>query len=483
MSLRRLTRLLINHNASGTWGDLTADIYNALLGVVILIAMLWIPLQRASEAPGSAAPLRLDPEWLVVIGCAWALSLLVALMSRIGPVALTSAQSRWWLPSLEDRAGLLAPVLWMRWGVAAAAGGAIGLLLSVGLAMPVVTTIVSASLLSTAAVSLLVLRQPSRRDSLWPDVLVAVVPVVGVVLVTAPIPAPTLSSDLLVAVAVLLALTLGVSALGALRALPRIHDGDLARAARTAGQLGSAVLELNAREFSRALERPARRTSRHSLSFVRVRGPMRAIAAADTTRLARSPRHLAQIAVAVAAVVITASLSVYSPVVTVLVLIVAGYGAALATAEGARRAQLSPALDSLLPLSAARTRAARLILPSAAMAIAATAMTAIIGLRAGEVTGFAMLGLIGAPVWAAAALRGAYREQRQLSGVVVPTPMGAFPADAAQVFGTGIDLAVFALIPTWIAVLLSTATWQLTLAQAACSALATWLVVHAAGRR
>ena len=43
------------------------------------------------NAPGAAATLRLDPQWLVVIGCAWGLALLLGLMSRIGPVALTSA--------------------------------------------------------------------------------------------------------------------------------------------------------------------------------------------------------------------------------------------------------------------------------------------------------------------------------------------------------------------------------------------------------
>lgn len=61
MGLRRLTRLLANRNASGTWGDVLSDSYNLIFGIVLMVGMLWSPLQRASAAPWSAAPFRLDP--------------------------------------------------------------------------------------------------------------------------------------------------------------------------------------------------------------------------------------------------------------------------------------------------------------------------------------------------------------------------------------------------------------------------------------
>lgn len=483
MGLRRLTRLLTNRNSSGTWADVLSDSYNVLLALAMGIAILWSPLQRASQAPASTSPFQLEPLWLVVVGCAWAFSLMLAGMSRIGPVALSPAQARWWLPSLESRTQLLWPVLAMRGAISAAIGALIGLFLAIALATSLPITMVAGALLGTACTSFLVVAQPSRSEIRWTDWLMAAVPILGAVVAVGGVGVPSVGSGVALSATVLSAALAIAGSVQAWRSLPRIHDGDIARAARTAGHLGSTLLQLNTREFSRALERPRRRAERTSHSLSWVRGPLHAIATADTIRLARSPRHLAQLAVALAAVIIVVSLTSYSPVVAAFVCAAAGYSAALATADGARQAQLTPSLDSLMPLSARMIRVARLIVPSGVMALVAALMMAMVGVRVGELLGFALLGAVSAPAWGAGVLRAAYREDRQLSGVVVPTPMGAFPADAFQVFGTGIDLAVFALMPTWIAILLSDPMWQLILAQAVCSGLAAWAIIHAASKR
>lgn len=483
MGLRRLTRLLTNRNASATWGDVFADSYNVLFGVIVTLAILWSPLQRASQAPPSTAPFHLEPVWLVLVGCAWALSLLLAGMSRIGPVALSSPQARWWLPSIEDRTRLLWPVLVIRWLIAAAVGALLGLVLALGLGAPAATTIGAFSGASAALVSVLILRQPSRRDARWTDTLVAVVPLVGAAVAIAGVPAPRASGLLMAVLCALAGLSALVAGIGAWRTLPLIHDGDISRSARIAGELSSALLQLNTRELSRAFERAPRRAGRRSRSFARVRGPVLAIGSADAVRLVRSPRHAAQIAVGIAIVVISVSLTAYSPLVALLAVAVGGYIAALASAEGARAAQRTPSLDALMPLSARTVRSARLLVPTAVMLGVGATLCALVGLRVGDPWSFALVGIAGAPTWAAAVLRAAYRAERQLSGAVVPTPMGAFPADAFQVFATGADLAMFLLLPTWIAILISAPAWQLALAQALCSAIAVWWVIHAAKNR
>lgn len=483
MGLRRLTRLLTHRNATATWGDVLADSYNVLLGIIVALAILWRPLQGASQAPPSTAPFQLEPLWLVMVGAAWILALFLAGMSRIGPVALNSPQARWWLPSMESRTRLLWPVLLVRWLLAAGIGALLGLVIALGLGAPAAVTIVAFACVSFTFVNVLVLVQPRRSESRWTDALVAIVPLIGALVAIAGAPAPRADGRgmaALLAISVLGAIASGV---GAWSALPRIHDGDIARSARTAGELSSALLQLNTRELSRAFERAPKRPGRRSGQFRWVRGPVRAIAAADATRLARSPRHLAQIAVGIAVAIISVSLTAYSPLVALLAVAVGGYLAALASAEGARAAHRTPSLDTLLPLSSRSVRAARLIVPSTVMLVVGSGLSVLVGLRVGEPLGFALLGVAGALTWAAAVLRAAYRAERQLSGAVVPTPMGAFPADAFQVFATGADLAMLLLLPTWIAILISTATWQLALAQAVCSLLAAWWVIHAAKAR
>lgn len=483
MGLRRLTRLLTNRNATASWADVMADSYNALLGVVIFVAILWAPLQRASQAPPSTAPFQLEPVWLVIVGCVWALAFLVSAMSRIGPVALSPPQVRWWLPSMESRHRLLRPVLIVRWLIAVAGGGILGLLLSLGVSTPIGPMIAAGALLSSAFVSTLVATQPTRREARWTDAVVGVIPLLGAAVALAGISAPSVPTEAVYVILALAAISALVSGALAWRALPRIHDGDIARSAQAASELGSALMQLNTRELARAFDRPMRRVTRSSRTFGGVRGPMSAIASADAVRLARSSRHLTQIAVAIAGIIVVVSLTVYLPVIAALALAILGYVAALASAEGARRAQQTPVLDLLMPLSARMTRFARLLVPTGVMIAVGGLLLGLIGVRVGDAGMFVLLGITGAPAWAASVLRAAYREQKQLSGAVVPTPMGAFPADAFQVFATGIDLAMFALLPTFIAVLISAPTWPLILIQAALSALAAWWVIHSANKK
>lgn len=486
MTLRRLTRLLNQRNASAGWGDLLEQVYMAIFGIAVFLAMLWLPVQEAVRAHHAPAAFRLDPGWLVLTGVAGAAALAVSAFTRFGPVSLSSAQVRWWLPSLERRTTLFGPVLATRAAIGGVLGGILGCLLGLALGNQLTIAIGWGVVAGVSAVGFLTALQPSRGEGRWSDVIVALVPLGTALVVVIGEPAPyvgILGSATIWTVSALLIAVLAAALAAAWRALPLIHDGDVARLARLGEQVGSSLEQLNVRELARALERPRRRAYRRSRPMWRVRGPRSALLAADALCLARSPRHLIQMLAGLTLIAVGVNLQGYTPLVVVPMVLAGGYFAALATAEGARRAMLTPALDALMPLSAAAVRAARLGIPMIAMALFSTAALALVGARTGDPLLFAILGAAGAPSWAAAVLRAAYRKETQLSGVVIPTPMGAFPADIGQVLGTGIDLAAFALLPTWIAILMSAPFPWLIALQAAISAATVFASLRAATKR
>ncbi|WP_448631613.1 DUF6297 family protein [Cellulomonas soli] len=143
-----------------------------------------------------------------------------------------------------------------------------------------------------------------------------------------------------------------------------------------------------------------------------------------------------------------------------------------ATAEGARRAEMAPALDRLLPLSARTVRRLRMVVPAGAMLLWSLVVFAAVGGWAGHVTQWLALGVAGTPVWAAAAVRAAYRPAPDWGAPLVSTPMGALPSGVGSVIARGPDVVVLGLLPVWIALLLGTVTPVLLGVQAVCSLIA-----------
>ena len=72
----------------------------------------------------------------------------------------------------------------------------------------------------------------------------------------------------------------------------------------------------------------------------------------------------------------------------------------------------------------------------------------------------------------AAAVRAAYRPAPDWNKPLVSTPMGALPTGVLGVVARGPDLVVLCLVPTWIAILLRSATPALLVVQLALSAVA-----------
>ena len=230
----------------------------------------------------------------------------------------------------------------------------------------------------------------------------------------------------------------------------------------------------HARALGRVLtDRVARQRRRRSWRMRLVRGPGSAIVAADLAVLVRSPRHLVQVVVAALLPALVVTTPQLAGTVGLLVAIVGGgYVAMLATGEGARRAEMAPVLDRLLPLGAEQVRRLRLVVPGAVMLVWAVVAFGTVGLWRGDLALWIALGLVTTPVWAGGALRTAYRPAPDWGGNLVSTPMGALPTGVAAVLARGPDVVVLGLVPAIIALVIGSVPPALLVAQVATSAIA-----------
>jgi hypothetical protein len=142
-----------------------------------------------------------------------------------------------------------------------------------------------------------------------------------------------------------------------------------------------------------------------------------------------------------------------------------GYLAALATAEGARQGQVRPVLDALLPLDAVQVRRCRLVVPVVLLVGWSVLPSTVLALRYGQDPAWLALGLLAAPVWAAAAVRAAYRPLPDFSGPPIATPMGPVPSGLGTVVSQGPDVALLGSLPL-VAALLGVAPTSVLVVQA-----------------
>ena len=88
------------------------------------------------------------------------------------------------------------------------------------------------------------------------------------------------------------------------------------------------------------------------------------------------------------------------------------------------------------------------------------------------------LGLLTSPVWAAGAVRAAYRPLPDFSGPLIHTPMGAFPPGMTTVFREGPDVVALGTIPVLVALLTGAVTPALLGAQAVLAAVVVAVVAR-----
>lgn len=485
-SIRKYTAGVARRRSGGGLGDVLGDVYYAVvvgaIGIGVALGVAGQLRTALPHVPDGALRTGISLPTVVAVAAVVVAGAVLSLAARLGPVGAGGAEATWWLGLPVDRRGLLRPAS-LRLPIAAGlVGGAVLALLDGGLladhGVGHVLRLGGLAALVCAALALLAghLQSrgvPRRSTAVAGDLVIAAAPVLAL--------AGALAGWRLAALPdvpwwVLGVLAVAVGGLGWWldRRLGRIRGRDLRESGSVATQAAGAIVSLDSRELGRALSDSAARPRRRRVRRMRlVRGPVSAIAVADLTVLLRSPRHLVQLVLsALVPVVVVITPQLAGALGVTIALLVSGYVGMLATGEGARRAEMAPVVDRLLPLSAQQVRRARLIVPGVAMLLWSVVAFGAVGRWEGDLVPWIALGIASAPVWAGAALRAAYRPAPNWEGPLIATPAGALPGGVAGVLARGPDVAVLGMVPVIISVVLGTVVPTVVLVQLAVSAIA-----------
>lgn len=482
--IRRFTARAARARAGAGVGALLTDVYTAVTSVAISVLIVLGVVQQLGAslppAPPTHAPGGLSLPVLVALLLLAGAGALLSTAGRLGPVGAEGPQAAWWLPLPVDRRGLLRPAAARVPVVAALAGAVVVVVLDAGLLGRGGGELVRSALLGALAAAAVVLaaavaqaRVPRRRLALAGDAVLLAAPVLAALVVLsgrtpATLPSPTWSVVLLAAVvAAVLAVVVD-------RRLAHLPGRVLREGGSVAAQAVGAVVSLDSRELGRALAGGAAPSVRRRVARLRTaRGPATALVTADLVVLRRSLRHVVRIVVAAGLPVLATLVpQLASPVGVLVAVLVGGWLAAGASAEGARWAEMAPALDRLLPLGHRTVRRLRMVVPGlVALVWSLVAFTAV-GRWQGATADWLVLAVAAVPVWAAAAVRAAYRPAPRWDKPLVATPAGALPMGVLQVVARGPDLVASCLLPLWVAIGLGTVTTFLVTAQLGLSAIA-----------
>lgn len=486
-SIRRYAAAIANRRSGAGLGELLGDVYYGLITSAIgfLVALGVAQALRAALPPPEHVPLDsgVSLPTLVVVVLVGLAGVLVSLAGRLGPVGAGGAEAAWWLGLPVGRRGLLRPAARRLALLAGVVAGVVVPVLDAGLlgdrSGGHVVRVAAAAVLGAAGLVLAAgvaqtLSVPRRATALVGDVVLAAAPLLAFVGAASGWHLVALPDVPVVVLAVLAVAVVGL-ALVLDRRLDRIPARSLRESGSVAAQAAGAVVSMDSRELGRALTdgaAPSRR--RRSARLRLVRGPSSAIVVADALVLLRSARHMVQLVLAALLPVLVAVVpQLRSTLGFVIAVMVGGYVAMSATGEGARRAEMAPVLDRLLPLPPKRVRRLRMVVPGVAMVLWSVVAYAAVGSWAGDVAGWLVLGLVAAPVWAGAAVRSSYRPAPDWGGPLVSTPMGAVPGGVSAVLARGPDVVVLGHVPVLVALALGLVPPVLVLVQAVLS----WIVL------
>ena len=479
-ALRRWVR---RHTLSrGIWA-IVGDIYSALLGALVLGALVVprvvgaVPLasgESAGSAIGSLSTLR--PGWILVAAALLGLSLLVGPLHRLGPLFLRPFEAAWMLPLPGGRAGLLAPIARAEIAIAALTGALTAGLLAV-LAGADAALLAGAVLLGSGAGAVLIavlihLQISGHSTALLRGGLLAAAGLAVLASALAPplpgaVPAGVATALGVVCWALLLASWTRLS-----RTMPLIEDARILDA--VARSLGAHVslLSLDTRALGRVLAAPPRRpTRRASMPVARLgarlprwaRVPL-AIAQGDAILLGREPHRLIQVVAGLLLALVPQFVPGAGRIACAAAYAIGGWIATLAVAEPARRAWFDGGLDASWPARPAVVRMGHLLVPAAGMVVWTAAATApqwgamtrtvrrvlpggSVIEASGSAGAAAVLVLLAGLAWAGAALRSGYRRTPNFSAGLVTSPVGSLPPGAVEMLISGPDAALIGSLP------------------------------------
>ncbi|WP_369371937.1 DUF6297 family protein [Promicromonospora sp. Populi] len=480
--LRRLTARVRAHNLPAAPGRVAMDVGEVVVSLAIVVLYVWgfgAPLREVLVSDATAFGLGPGLVQALVLALAVVAGTSVAL--RLGPAGLPAAGVRWWVPTAADRAGLTSPSVVRATLVGVGAGLLLGgvpaALTGVGLAGIAADAAFGGALGLLVVAGTGVLQVTGAASGSGPgrvlDLLLAAVPAVGLGL--------ALWAPAWGAWAVPWFVPAGLGAAGGValavwaRRLDRLRAGELRARASAALQASVAVLSLDSGGLSRALGTGP--TASRIFPWVprTARGPASALLAADAVLLLRSPAALAGLVALAAAGAVVVQVPVLAGGIGLwAVLAGAGYAGALAGAGGPRAAGENPRLDSLVPLGARATRAARTVWPALTAGLVLLTVLAISG--GGPLLATAAPAAV---VLGAAAVRTAYRGPVPWDVPMIATPAGGVPTGLVLHQLKGLDLAVLGTLPLAWAAVSGVAPPALVVVQVLCAVGAVAWATHA----
>lgn len=494
--LRRLTTAISGTREGRRLGALLMEVWYLALAAAVVVAMLATTSQAVRDVVRSgadAAPSSLDGDLAVVLVLVAAVGALLGLSARLGPVAVGGGAATWWLPLPVDRRGLLRPTALRGPLLGAAAGLVVGVAAPLALVEGVDVAAVlrwagtgaAAGGLAAALAGVGQLRGVGRRRLASAGDAVLATAAVLAALIALEVPGPWAAAgrgDRLAltppwVVVVLVAVVGVLAALAVERSSDRILGESLRTTGSLAGRGQAAVLSMDVREMGRVLDLGRGRATYRSRRLL-PGGPRRAVVVADLVVLTRTPRLLVQLGVAALVGLAAARMPLTGSGLPLwLALGVIGFWGVNAVAVGARHADLVPALDRSLPLSARVVRAVRGVVPLLAGVLWSAVVLGAQAVRADDAAW-----LLVVPAWAvvlaAGALRSSFRPVPKFRTVAISSPMGGVPQPGTSLHG--VDLVLLMTLPTGLAAHQGGFTSTTLLAQSGLAVLAAWWVVRAA---
>lgn len=437
--------------------NLFTDLYSyglALGCAVALAASVVISMKDAITSRVEAGSVHISAHWpLIPAPALWtltvyaALSTVMMLARRMGPIMVQGPEGQWWLPLPVDRRPMVLPPFLRRSILSGLASAAVFLPFSVltSTERTLPEHLLGSTTFGAVTVVALALAGAMQLEVISPRLgpLAAAVALIP----CAVLPSLTDRPWAMMAAALSAAVLLGAVASRA----GQVRGADLVRGGAVAGHARSSLFFMDTNELLRAFH-GARRigSARRAAGFYSrpARGPVSAMIRADTAAFLRLHPSVALPLSWLGSIIAMLLVDHGLPALAQIgVITIAGCAVASSTGTVARQAALVPGLDSLLPISPPWVRTGRTLMPALAMSAWMTCLTGILVLLGVAGPALILLGALSGVGMGAGAVRGATRPVSDWSVPPAETPFGPIPHAQIGSLLRGLDFTVLALAP------------------------------------
>lgn len=485
------------NRARTSFGEVFADIYTSVLafGCLAAIAVSFVLALRDEVAgqdptqggllPGNSFQLPSSVLWALLTYAA--LTGILTVSRRLGPIAVTGAQGTWWLPLPLDRTPMVRPTFLRRviWVGVGSVLGYFAFSLVTALNLSATGHALAAGTFGAASVGVLGIAAMLQLSVRNPRSLRALSALVLVPLALLPGFAP---DPWAFALALLAAVGMVVVVF---RRAGQVRGSELIRGGAVSGHAGASVFFLDTNELMRSLAgepRPMAANRAAALYAMPARSPHLGLVKADVAAFLRlqPPLTVPALWLVACLALMLADVGLSVPVQLAFV-VVAGCVVASGMGTVARRTALLPELDAMLPLSPAQVRASRMLMPAVALGLWMTVLSGAVVLLGRGGLPLILVGALAGVGMGAGTVRGASRPAADWTVPPVDTPFGPVPRTQLSALLRGLDVTIAAMLPLLLALYIGQATTVILLMQAVVTGVVILVVLYsrptAAGQR